>query len=367
MRVSNQNREWREKAGFVAPELGPRIISVGTANPPRRYTQGEVLDLFGEKDPKIRGIFLGGHIDSRYLYLPAPVDGVLPVESNQELLDKHLHGALEIGGKAIEECLHPLGLEPYDIDFFCVVSTTGFLCPGITAFLIKEMGFREGVRRIDILGMGCNAGVNALQTMASFAAANPGKLGLQLCVEICSAAYVDKHDAVTAVVNSLFGDGAGAVLVRQDPADTWRQGPMLTDFEPFIIPEAIRAMRYDLDNTKLSFFLDRDIPYVIGANVEKPVGRLLGRHGLKPKYIDHWIVHSGGKKVIDAIEYNIGLTDYDMRHTLNILKNYGNLSSGSILFSYKEFCREGVFESGDVGVLMAMGPGVSIETAILAW
>jgi len=367
MQVTNPNREWRDNAGFVAPAVAPRIISVGTANPPKKYTQEEVLELFREEDPKLRGIFLGGHIDTRYLYLPDPVNGVLPEESNQQLIDKHLQGAMDIGSQAIYECLHPLGLEPYDIDFFCVVSTTGFLCPGITAHLIKKMGFRESVRRIDILGMGCNAGVNALQTVAAFAAANPGRLGLQLCVEICSAAYVDNRNAVTAVVNSLFGDGAGAVLVRQDPEDTWQQGPMLIDFEPLIIPDAIQAMRYDLDDTKLSFFLDRDIPYVIGANVEKPVGRLLGRNSLKTKYIDHWIVHSGGKKVIDAIEYNIGLTDYDMRHTLHVLRNYGNLSSGSIFFSYKEFVREGIYQSGDVGVLMAMGPGVSIETAILAW
>jgi len=367
MPIYNPNHAWRKKAGFVAPAAAPRIVSVGTATPPRKYTQEEVLELFGETNPKVRSIFLGGHISSRHLYLPEPVDGVLPEESNQELLDKHLSGALEIGSRAIKECLHPLGLDPYDIDFFSVVSTTGFLCPGITAHLIKKMGFRESVRRIDILGMGCNAGVNALQTMASFATANPSMLGLQLCVEICSAAYVDKRNLVTAVVNSLFGDGAAAILVRQDPADTWQQGPRLIDFESLIIPDAIRAMRYDLDNTKLSFFLDRDIPYVIGANVEKPVGRLLGRNGLKSKYIDHWVVHSGGKKVIDAIEYNIGLTDHDMRHTLQILRNYGNLSSGAVLFSYKEFYREGLIQSGDVGVMIAMGPGTSIETALLAW
>ncbi|WP_200250961.1 3,5-dihydroxyphenylacetyl-CoA synthase DpgA [Thiococcus pfennigii] len=365
--ISSLNHDWRQKAGFTVPEVAPRILSVGTATPPCKYTQEEVLELFQESSPKIRSVFLGGHIQSRYLYLPEPVDGALPQESNQQLLDKHLNGALEIGGQAIEECLRPLGLEPYDVDFFCALSTTGFLCPGITAHLIKKMGFRESVRRVDILGMGCNAGVNGLQTVTSYAAANPGKLGLLLCVEICSAAYVDNRSLSTAVVNSLFGDGAAAVLVRQDPADTWQQGPRVIDFESHIIPEALRAMRYDLDNTKLSFFLERDIPYVIGANVEKPVGRLLGRHGLKGKYVDHWIVHSGGKKVIDAIEYNIGLTNYDMRHTLGILRNYGNLSSGSILFSYKELTREGLIRSGDVGVVIAMGPGTSIETALVAW
>lgn len=355
------------KAALRRPATGPRIVSVGTATPPKKYTQDEVLDLFQETDPKVRSLFGSSHINSRYLYLPDPVDGRMVEETNQELLDRHLDGALEIGPQAIEECLRPLGLAPYDIDFLCCVSTTGFLCPSLTAHLIKKMIFRENVQRIDILGMGCNAAVNGLQAVTAFARANPGKRALLLCVEICSAAYVYNGSMVTAVVNSLFGDGAAAVVVQQDDADTWQQGPVVADFEPHIIPEALMAMRYTLENTKLSFFLARDIPYEIGANVEKPVNRLLGRHGLKRRDIDHWLVHSGGAKVIDAVQYNVGLTDHDMRHTLGVLRNFGNLSSGSILFSFSELRREGVIREGDLGVAIAMGPGTTIETALLAW
>jgi len=355
------------KEAFRRPGVGPRLVSVGTANPPHRYSQDDVLHLFRETDPKIWELFRGGHIQSRHLYLPDPVDGALPEETNQQLLEKHLRGALELGPQAIEECLRPVGLAPYDVDFLCCLSTTGFVCPGISAHLIKKMGFRENVRRVDILGMGCNAAVNGLQNVTAFARANPGKNAVMLCVEICSAAYVYNRNMVTAVVNSLFGDGAAAVLVREDGDDGWQQGPIVEDFEPHIISEAIDAMRYELENTKLSFYLSRDIPYRIGLNVEKPVSRLLGHHGLKRKDIDHWVVHSGGKKVIDAIEYNIGLTDHDLRHTLRILKNFGNLSSGSILFSYKELCREGAVQEGDLGVAIAMGPGTSIETALLVW
>ena len=342
-------------------------MSVGTATPPRKYTQDEVLDFFQETDPAIRQLFHSSHIKTRSLYLPEPVNGVLPEETNRELLDKHLHGALEIGPQAIEQCLGPRGLAPEDIDFFGCLSSTGFLCPSMTAHLIKKMAFRENVRRIDILGMGCNASINGLQAVTAFTRSNPGKLGLMLCVEICSAAYVYNRSKVTAVVNSLFGDGAGAVVIRQDDFDSWRQGPIVADFEPHIIPQALSAMRYDLEGAKLSFFLERDVPYDIGLNVERPVDRLLGRHGLKRKDIDHWIVHSGGRKVIDAVQYNMGLTDYDMRHTLSILSSHGNLSSGSIVFSYEELCREGTAGEGDLGVAIAMGPGTSIETALLVW
>ena len=133
------------KSAFRRPTTGPRILSVGTAVPPKKYTQDEILELFHETSPKIRGLFHSSRINTRHLYLPEPVDGRMVEETNQELLDRHLHGALEIGAQAIEECLRPLGLAPYDIDCFCCVTTTGFLCitgsaslVGLEAYLFLE-------------------------------------------------------------------------------------------------------------------------------------------------------------------------------------------------------------------------------------
>jgi alkylresorcinol/alkylpyrone synthase/polyketide synthase Type III len=301
------------------------------------------------------------------LYLPEAVGDRLPEESNKELLDRHFQGAMEIGPQAIQACLEPLGMNPQDVDFLCCVSSTGFLCPGLSAQLIKKMGFRRNTHRSDILGMGCNAGLNGLQAVTHFARAMPGKAGLLLCVEICSAAYVYNRTMTTAVVNSLFGDGAGAVLVRQDDADSWRRGPIVVDFESHLIPQSINSMRYDLEDGKLSFVLSRDIPYEIGSHIETPVRQLLHRHGLRYRDVDHWIIHSGGKKVIDSIEYNLGLSNYDLRHTLSVLENYGNLSSSSIFFSYRQLQQERVIREGDLGVSIAMGPGATIETALLTW
>ncbi len=105
----------------------------------------------------------------------------------------------------------------------------------------------------------------------------------------------------------------------------------------------------------------------MGANAEKPVDRLLDAHGLKRRDISHWIVHSGGKKVIDAIKYNIGITEYDVRHTTSVLRDFGNISSGSFLFSYQRLLNEGLVRRGDYGVLMTMGPGSTIETALVRW
>jgi len=348
----------------------PRLLSVGCANPPNRYTQADIPKLFNIEKPSIRSLFGSTHIQTRHLYLPEPdPDGGVSEESQGELLQKHLRGALEIGPEAVRRCLEPEGMTVEDIDYLCVVTTTGFMAPGLTAWVMKTMGFREDCSRMDVVGMGCNAGLNALNPVASWARANPGKNALMLCVEICSAAYVFDETFRTAIVNSLFGDGAAAVLVRADPKDERRDAPAVLGFNSHIITPAIGAMRFDWDDQagKFSFYLDREIPYVLGVNVEKPVGRLLDAHGLKRRDIAHWVVHSGGKKVIDAIKYNIGLTAYDVRHTTSVLRDFGNLSSGSFLFSFKRLLEEGKVRRGDYTVMMTMGPGSTIETALLRW
>ena len=347
----------------------PRILSVGTANPPERYRQDELLDRFVVEDPRIRSLFTSSHIQTRHLYLPPVDEKGAPSETQGQLLAKHRRGAMEIGPQAVNRCLGPTGLGVRDIDHLVCITTTGYMVPGLTALLMREMGFREDCSRADIVGMGCNAGLNGLNLTASWALANPGRNALMVCMEICSAAYVFDGSMRTAIVNSLFGDGSAAVLVRASEKDEPLFAPRILGFNSHIIPEAVEAMRYDWDESfgKFSFFLDRDIPYVVGANAEKPVRRLLDAHGLKRRHISHWLVHSGGKKVVDAIKYNVGLTDHDVRHTHSVLRDYGNLSSGSFLFSFERLLGEGKVRRGDYGVMMTMGPGSTIETALIRW
>ena len=193
-----------------------------------------------------------------------------------------------------------------------------------------------------------------------------------VCAEACSAAYVIDGSMRTAVVNSLFGDGAAAIaLVAPADGDAAAEpaGPRILSFASHLITDAMGAMRYDWDDDqhKFSFYLDPDIPYVVGAHAERVVDRLLGEHHLRRSDIRHWLVHSGGKKVIDAVRVNLGLSRHDVRHTIGVLRDHGNLSSGSFLFSYRRLIEEGVVRRGDHGVMMTMGPGSTIETALVQW
>jgi predicted naringenin-chalcone synthase len=350
-----------------------RILGVGTANPPDSYTQQDILDLYRVANPMVRNLFKASHIQTRNLVLPARDAEGRPTETQEELLAKHRHWSLKIGAEAIERALEPLGITAADVDFLCCISSTGFMLPGLTAMYIKHLGFRTDCHRTDIVGMGCNAGLNGLNPTASWAAANPGRIALMVCCEINSALYIYDDSVSTGVVNSLFGDGCAAVVLRADldegEATDGPLRPKVLDFHSHIIPDAWDAMIYHWkqDHGKFSFHLDRDVPYVLGTHAEIPVSALLARNGLKRRQIAHWLIHSGGKKVIDAIKYTVGITEHDVRHTVGVLRDHGNLGSGSFLFSYKRLMEEGTVRAGDHGIMMTMGPGSTIETALLRW
>ncbi|MFI0479437.1 3,5-dihydroxyphenylacetyl-CoA synthase DpgA [Actinomadura sp. 9N215] len=350
------------------------------------YSQEDVLEEFGINDAKVRSVFLNSAIQRRFLTLPEPgADGVRVQETQGELLGKHKRLAVDMGARAIDACLKDIGATLDDVKHLCCVTSTGFLTPGLSALLIRETGIPPSCARADIVGMGCNAGLNALGVMAAWSAAHPGELAVMVCAEACSAAYVFDSTMRTAVVNSLFGDGAAAIALVSEPQtagqatgpgdladalpDPAAGGPRLISFASHIITDALEAMRYDWDDVqgKFSFFLDPAIPYVVGANAELVVDRLLSGAGLRRSDVRHWLIHSGGKKVIDAVRINLGLTRHDVRHTSSVLRDYGNLSSGSFLFSYQRLVREGVTLPGDYGVLMTMGPGSTIETALVQW
>jgi len=361
----------------VRAQVRASMIGVGTAVPATSFTQSEVLDTFGITDPKIRSLFTNSAISRRHLVLPpTDDDGNHVIEAQGDLLDKHKANAVAMGIRALEACLKRAGKTLEDLGHLCCVTSTGFLTPGLSALIIRELGIDRHCSRSDIVGMGCNAGLNALNVVNGWAVANPGKVAVVLCSESCSSAYAMDGTMRTAVVNSLFGDGAAAVaLVAGDGqgedglAGANREGPRILKFASCIIPEAVGAMRYDWDRDmgRFSFFLDPQIPYVVGAHAEIVVDRLLKDTGLYRSDIRHWLVHSGGKKVIDAVKVNLGLSRYDVRHTTGVLRDYGNVSSGSFLFSYERLLDEGTATPGDYGVLMTMGPGSTLETSLVQW
>jgi 3,5-dihydroxyphenylacetyl-CoA synthase len=349
------------------------IAAVGSAFPGTAYSQDEIGVLLGLENRVVKKLLRSPHIQKRHLYLPAMDMGtgrLLP-ESAADLHAKFRDGALDIGTRAIRTALDAASVTPADVGYIVCVTSSGFMVPGLSSLFSRELGLARDLVRADVVGMGCNAGLNGLNPLVQWARNHPGRVALLVCCEINSAMYVLDETPRTGIVNSIFGDGAAAAVLTSyagngaGPVPS-RPMPCMIDFESFCIPEEWAAMRFDWNAAagKWSFFLDRDIPYVIGFNVRKPLERLLERNGLDFPAIKHWVLHTGGGAVIDSVKLSLGLEERDVRHTRSVLRDYGNISSGSFLVSLERLLAEGCMSPGDLGVMVTMGPGAQIETAL---
>jgi 3,5-dihydroxyphenylacetyl-CoA synthase len=356
------------------PEPTAAIASVGSAFPDHSYSQDEIGALFGLEHRVVKKLLSSPHIQKRHLYLPgidARTGRALP-ESAADLHAKFREGALEIGSRAIRNALGAASLSVADVDYLLCVTSSGFMVPGLSSLFSRELGFDRKLLRADVVGMGCNAGLNGLNPLVQWVRNHPGRAALLVCCEINSAVYVLDETPRTGIVNSLFGDGAAAAVLTTygksgaGPAPS-PQAPCVIDFESFCIPDQWTAMRFDWNAAagKWSFYLDRDIPYVIGFNIREPLEILLERNDLDFSDIKHWVLHTGGGAVIDSVKLSLGLEEHDVRHTRSVLRDYGNISSGSFLVSLERLLAEGCVSAGDRGVMVTMGPGAQIETALL--
>jgi predicted naringenin-chalcone synthase len=333
-----------------------RISGVGTAVPPDSYTQRELVDLFGVTGERAVGFFLNGGIERRHLTLP---------EGRVDKETRHL----DLAGRALTGAAADAGIAVADLRYLAVVTSTGFMTPGLSARLMGALGMDPAAGRVDVVGMGCNAGLNALGPVAAWSAAHPGAPAAVVCVESFSGAFIHDGSLGAAVVNSLFGDGAAAVVVNGGgaPEDGDGTRPRLVDFASLLVPDAIDAMRVEWDAARgrRRFVLERDVPAVVEQHAGPLVDRLLAASGLVRGDVAHWCVHSGGKKVIRAVRAGLGLDSEDLRHTFTVLRDYGNVSSGSFLFSYARLKAESVTRTGEYGIFLTMGPGSTIEAALV--
>lgn len=350
------------------------ITSVGSAFPDTAYSQEEVGILLGLENRIVKKLLHAPHIQKRHLYLPAidPYTGRVLPESPADLHAKFREGALEIGSRAIHGALEAASLSVADVDYMLCVTSSGFMVPGLSSLFLRELGFDRKLLRADVVGMGCNAGLNALNPLVQWVKNHPGRVALLVCCEINSAMYFLDDTPRTGIVNSIFGDGAAAAVLTsytENCAGVLPSGPVpsVVDFESYCIPEQWASMRFDWNDNagKWSFYLDRDLPQIIGSNIRRPLERLLERNELDFSAIRHWVLHTGGGAVIDSVSLGLGLDEHDVRHTRSVLRDYGNISSGSFLVSLQRLLTEGCASAGDYGVMVTMGPGAQIEAALL--
>ena len=320
------------------------VRGLGIAIPPRRYTKAECLEAF-ERSAWFARLDSRSHtiarlvlqrdngIESRHLALDS-LDEVFSIDP--DTLDRRfLANAPSLASEAGAKALAAAGLEPQDIDAVVVSTCTGYLCPGLSGYVVERLGLRADVQAYDLVGQGCAAALPNLQLGRSLLAAGSADHVLSVCVEVSSAAMYLDNDPGVLISACLFGDGAGAAVLSRQPASDERSSRRIEwiDAASLIEPAQRKALMFEQREGMLRNILTREVPALAAEYAEHVLETVLVRTGLVPGDIAAWIMHAGGRDVLLALEKRFELEDGQaFRYSAAMLREYGNLSSAFVYF-----------------------------------
>jgi predicted naringenin-chalcone synthase len=338
----------------------PRIAAVATATPKHRFDQEALLALAGYVDERRRGFFSASDIESRYLYIdPATFT---PNESVDQMSARFQRGAIELGEAAARAALARAGWEARDVDFLVTTTCTGRMTPSLDAHLIARLACRREVQRAHVGDTGCASAMVALQQAWNHVSALPGHRALVVSVELCSCAYTLDDRLESAVAHAIFADGAAALALSADGA-----GPAVVAHRTIFRSEHLPAMGFEYPGGRPRVVLSKDVRRIGALMMGEMARELMETQGLKRADVRHWILHSAGRRVLDRARDLLELSDGQMAHARAVLREFGNMSSATILFVLERTLRLESAVEGDWGVMIGLGPGFAAEGALLRW
>jgi predicted naringenin-chalcone synthase len=346
------------------------IRSTAVAVPSLVYSQAEVLAAarrwLGERMPRFERIlqaFERGLVGTRASAIP--LEEVFERRSFEEKNGAYMRAAAELGERAVRACLDRAGCRPRDVDFFISASCTGFMIPSLDAVLAHKLAMKASLARLPITQHGCAGGAVALRQAWEHLQVHPDHVVLVLAAEVPSVTFQpDDFSPENVVSTSLFGDGAAAVLLTAegDPG-----APRIVASDSTMFPSSLDLMGFNLTNAGLKVVLSKRVPEEIRAHAPEALAGFLARQGLDLGDVRHFLLHPGGRKIIEGFEAALQLGAGALEVTRDVLARHGNLSSATVLFILDEVLRRGEAARGDLGLLVAFGPGFGCESLLLQW
>jgi alkylresorcinol/alkylpyrone synthase len=347
------------------------VSAVGRALPPHYLDQEQILGA-------LRGLWAAQHFNAARLddihrhvrvkgrHLALPLDRYPALDSFAKQNDAWLEAAQDLGARAVEDALARAGLAARDVDHLLSVTVTGIATPSIEARIATRLGMRADVKRVPIFGLGCVAGAAGIARAADLLRGDPGGVALLLSVELCSLTLQRDDLSVPNVISSgLFGDGAAAVVL--EGGERAAGGPRVVATRSVLYPGTERVMGWDVVDSGFKVVLASSVPQEIRRRLRPDVDRFLADRGLSLGAIRHFVAHTGGPKVIEAVEGALELEPGRLARSWRSLEEVGNLSSASVLFVLGDQLDAGEARPGDLGLLVAMGPGFCAELVLLEW
>jgi alkylresorcinol/alkylpyrone synthase len=355
-----------------------QIISVASAFPKHYYPQTVLLQALQTywgaelENPEIlHRLHRNSGVEGRYLALP--IQAYPNLSGWGEMNDLWIEVALDLGKLAICRALTDVRVEARNLGAFFFTSVTGIASPSIDALLVNRLGLSSNIRRVPMFGLGCVAGAAGIARAADYVKAYPSQLAVLLSVELCSLT-IQKEDLSPAnlISSGLFGDGAAAAIVAGEECNTFapeleQLGPKILATRSVFYPQTEEMMGWRISEKGFSIVLSREVPNLVRRQLGQDVDAFLSEYGHTRDEIGSWVLHTGGPKVLEAIEDTLDLKDGQLEASWDCLRKTGNLSSASVLVVLEEVIKHRRPAPGTLGLLAAMGPGFCSELLLLQW
>lgn len=360
-----------------------RIVSIGTATP--RYMAGQEAILgFMHKayadsqvSRKLNALFRSSGIESRYSVVP---DFSKDVNGNgffsgkrpdvSQRLDLFRKKAIPLALNAIDNAIKKLenAIPLKSITHLITVTCTGIQAPGIDAILLKVLDLSEDTFHTSLNFLGCNGAFPSLKIADMIAKTEINARILVVCVELCTLHFQPKDDNDNLLSNTLFGDGAAAYIVVPDEIALVKgfHGLSINGFYSCLLDEGSRLMGWYVSPLNFQMVLDAGIPAFIGDRIKELVQNASQKIHVSPGMIDKWAIHPGGRKILDTIKKYLKLSDDKMEYSYRVLRQYGNMSSPTILFILDEILKEAL-TPGEKIFSIGFGPGISVDTTMFTY
>jgi predicted naringenin-chalcone synthase len=360
-----------------------KIISIGTAVPEYRHEQDNILSFMQNvyamnevEKRKLKFLYHQSAINTRYSVLPDyglyandwvfyPASENLHPFPDLELRMKWYNDtAPPLSVKALNDCINGK-IDVAEITHLITVSCTGMSAPGLDLQVMEMMGLPKNIFRTSVNFMGCYAAIHALRIADALCADNKNAKIMIVCTELCTL-HFQKSNTIDNITSSLlFGDGAAAVLITPDSYNS--KGLHIRDFYSEISFKGKKDMSWELSSSGFLMTLSGYVADLIGEDFNCLVGNALKHAELERDAISHWCIHPGGKKILTAIQKSISIPENSLKEAYNVLRDYGNMSSPTILFVLKQIMdglqNEKIRNTNIFGA--AFGPGLTMETFIL--
>jgi predicted naringenin-chalcone synthase len=360
-----------------------RISGIGTAVPSELITQDDAarlaIELAGQGEchaPAIQTLYRKTGVRKRHstlitsstngrpatqTFFPVATDAGDRGPTTSDRMRRYEQASLELASEAARVALNESNTAPDEIAHLVTVSCTGFSAPGVDVGLVQTLGLSRSVSRTHVGFMGCHGALNGLRVAAALSRSAPASKVLLCCVELCSLHHQYAADPQQVVANALFSDGAAAIVGNSDELSD-RSWELVGQFS-YVIPETADLMSWRIGNNGFDMRLSPHVPGVIKETLKPWLSAHLACHSLTVKDIRSWAIHPGGPRILTACAESLGLDYACLEPSQRVLADFGNMSSPTVLFIFDQLRSQA---NNLPCVVLAFGPGLTIEAALIA-